>query len=257
MRRLTGIWMVLLLLFPLSQATAASVRLRDVIETLERPFRADTPAAEKIRDFRGEFFQESRIASLDQVQRGRGYVTVRFDRNTGVRRVPLTLFRWEYTQPNNQEIVSDGRTLWVYLPENRQVIQSDIELTRQVSQEDPMTFLTGLGNLSRDFLISWAEPNRDVDGNWILSLRPRRASSLIREMKLVVDKEAVNDFVRNSRTGRFFPILSSYVTDPNGNTTLIEFSDLRINRGVSDLTFRFIVPAGVEVVRSTGRGMGF
>ncbi|TYO98153.1 outer membrane lipoprotein carrier protein [Geothermobacter ehrlichii] len=256
MRRLTCIWMVLLLLLPLSQATAASVRLRDVIQTLERPFRADTPPAEVIRDFEGEFFQESRIASLDQVQRGRGFVTVRFDR-FDTRHVPRTLFRWEYRQPTNQEIISDGETLWVYLPENRQVIQSDIELTRQAGQEDPMTFLTGLGNISHDFLITWAEPNRDVEGNWILSLRPRRVSSLIREMKLVVDKDAVDDFVGNGRTGRFFPILSSYVTDPNGNTTLIEFSDLRINRGVSDLTFRFIIPAGVEVMRSTGRGMGF
>ncbi|GAB4174143.1 MAG: outer membrane lipoprotein carrier protein LolA [Geothermobacteraceae bacterium] len=257
MKRLFCLWTTLLLSLLLAlPAFGAGVRLRDAIEALERPFRADTPAGETIRDFEGEFFQESRIASLEQMQRGRGRVTVRFDRyNT--RDVPTTLFRWEYSQPNNQEIVSDGRTMWVYLPENRQVIQSDIELTRQAGQEDPMTFLTGLGNLSRDFLITWAEPNRDVEGNWVLKLRPRRVSSLIREMNLVVDKDAVNEWINHKRTGTLFPILSSYVTDPNGNTTLIEFSDLRVNRGVSDLTFRFMVPAGVEVVRPTGQGMGY
>jgi outer membrane lipoprotein carrier protein len=52
-------------------------------------------------------------------------------------------------------------------------------------------------------------------------------------------------------------MLSSTVYDPNGNSTIIEFSDIRVNRGLSDSYFDFIVPAGVDVVRPTGQGMGF
>ncbi|PNU21807.1 hypothetical protein C2E25_00835 [Geothermobacter hydrogeniphilus] len=249
--------LVSLLLLPLAgTADAASIGLRDVIQTLERPFQDTTPAAERIQDFQGEFFQESRIASLEQMQRGRGDVAVRFDRSR-TRRVPLTMFRWEYRQPTTQEIVSDGKTMYVYLPENRQVIQSNIEFSSQAGVDDPMTFLTGLGNLSRDFRISWGTPNRDIDGNYILKLRPRRVSSLIREMLLVVDRRAVTEFVQEGRTGRRFPILSSTVTDPNDNTTTIEFRQLQVNRGISAARFHFILPAGVEVVRPTGKEMGF
>ena len=33
--------------------------------------------------------------------------------------------------------------------------------------------------------------------------------------------------------------------------------DLRVNVGVSDMSFDFIMPAGVQVVRPTGKEMGF
>ena len=59
------------------------------------------------------------------------------------------------------------------------------------------------------------------------------------------------------RGGRVFPILSTTVYDANGNSTTIEFSDLRFNRGISSGQFNFILPAGVEVVRPTGKEMGF
>jgi len=78
---------------------------------------------------------------------------------------------------NDDDGVSDGQTLWVYMPENNQVIQSNVDFTREAQAEDPMTFLTGLGNLTRDFSISWAEPNRDHEGNYVLQLRPRRVSA--------------------------------------------------------------------------------
>lgn len=60
-----------------------------------------------------------------------------------------------------------------------------------------------------------------------------------------------------SRGGLLFPIVSTTVYDPSGNSTTIEFSNLRINRGMSSGEFRFIPPAGVEVVRPTGKEMGF
>ncbi|MHB8709701.1 MAG: LolA family protein, partial [Desulfuromonadales bacterium] len=62
---------------------------------------------------------------------------------------------------------------------------------------------------------------------------------------------------RRQSGGLIFPILSTTVYDPNGNSTTIEFSDVRVNRGLSAGQFRFMMPAGVEVVRPTGKEMGF
>jgi len=236
---------------PASVAAKESVGLNDVIMALQGPFQADAPAQAAINDFQGDFFQESRVASLDRVQRGQGRVMVKFD-HVRSDQVPRALFRWEYEQPTNQEIVSNGRTMWVYLPENRQVILTELDIVNQARPDDPLTFLTGLGNLTRDFQIGWASPNLDVEGNFVLQLRPRRASPMIRRLLVVVDRDAVFD-----QTGRTFPILSTTVYDPSDNSTIIEFSDISVNRGIPSSFFEFTLPAGVEVVRPTGQEMGF
>ena len=249
--------LALAMLTTLGPAVAArAAGLNDVIRTLETPFQTDAPTAAAIRDFQGDFSQESRIASLDRVQRGRGRVAVKFKRLQRDR-PPLAMFRWEYDQPTNQEIISDGQTIWVYMPENNQVIRSDIDVVNRTDANDPLTFLTGLGNLSRDFNIGWAEPNRDGEGNWVLEMTPRRPSPMIARLLIVVDRHAVREFTANGTVDHYLPMLSSTVYDPNGNSTIIEFSDIRVNRGLSDSYFDFSVPAGVDVVRPTGQGMGF
>jgi outer membrane lipoprotein carrier protein len=266
-------------------APAWAASLGDVIHALETPFQTATEQELRINDYSADFFQESKIASLDRFQRANGRVEVVFDYRRE-QTVPDVKFHWQYDQPTTQEIVSNGKTLWVYLPENNQVIQSDIELVNQSQQNDPMTFLTGLGNLSRDFSISWAVPNNDAENNYVLELTPRRVSSLINKLLIVVDRYAVEAYLKrgqkedprqppvptppasNVRDFSFpgsesalsnisFPIMSTTVYDPNGNSTIIEFRDLRVNLGISDQSFDFMLPAGVQVVRPTGQEMGF
>lgn len=250
MRRLFLFLTLLLLAAPCAFAKDGAPGLSQVVKALETPFQPGAGGGE-ILDFQADFFQQSRLSSLDRTQRGRGQVAVKFDRSRSGR-APAAKFRWDYNQPSEQEIVSDGKTMWVYLPENRQVIQSDIETVAQSRPDDPVTFLTGLGNLSRDFQATWGSPNRDPEGNWILELKPRRPSPLIQRLLIVVDKDAVGGRKRD-----VFPILSTNVIDPSGNSTVIEFSSVKVNRGIPDSRFNFIRPAGVEVIRPTGREMGF
>jgi outer membrane lipoprotein carrier protein len=237
---------VLLLL----ELPAQGAGLRDVIRALETPF-----SERKVQDYSASFSQESRLASLDRLQRASGKVRVHFDyQRPG--QAPTVMFHWQYEQPTRQELVSNGKTLWVYLPENNQVIQSDIEMVSQARENDPLILLTGLGNLSRDFQISFAVPNQDAAGNYVLDLRPLRSSALLNRMVIVVDRSAAAASAAN--TGALvFPIISTTVYDPNGNSTTIEFSDLHVNRGISAGQFNFIVPPGVEVVRPTGKEAGF
>ncbi len=211
-----------------------------------------------MHDIEADFTQESSIASLDRTQQGSGRVTLRFVQQA-TEQVRLVKFRWEYDRPTRQEIVSDGRTMWVYIPENNQVIESDISEVSEARAQDPLTFLTGLGNLSRDFLVRWASPNRDDDGNYVLKLTPKTTTTMFRELEVTVDRRAVIDYARSGVTGRDFPIRSTAAIDPNGNRTVITFerNSLRLNRGVSDLNFRFIMPAGVDVVRPSGQRMGY
>lgn len=245
--------LILGLLFP-ALAGAANVGLRDVINALEVPFQGD--GAGQVHDVRADFFQESRLAALDRDQRGQGTVMFLFEPGDS-RRAPVAMFNWQYQEPNEQEIVSDGRTMWVYIPESRQVIESDLTLVNRAGTVNPVTFLAGLGNLSRDFFISYAIPNTDSDGNYILDLRPKQSSQLIRNLQIIVDRDAALEQV-NPKGRVYFPILSTTVTDPNDNQTVIEFSNIRVNRGLSRADFRFIQPPGVEVVKpAPGTNMGF
>lgn len=252
--------LVLLLVLLPGVCSAANVSVNDVAESLQRPFASDVVRergtnTSGIFDFQADFFQESQIAAIDRIQRGRGMVSFLF--NYGEKRVPKAMFRWEYQEPSRQEVISNSKTMWVYLPENRQVIVSDIEQISQQRGENPMTFLTGLGNLTRDFSVRWAVPDHDQDGNYILQLRPRRVSSLIQTLDVIVDRRAVLDYVENNQVGNIFPILATIVVDPAGNRTSIEFSDVRFNRGLSSHFFEFVRPAGVDLVRPSGSEMGF
>jgi len=258
MKRIVLLVLFLLAFLNAPQAVSAKddAGLNDVINTLEDPFKAKGKAPSAIADFQADFSQESRVASLDRVQRGGGRVTVKFDRARSDR-PPRLLFRWEYQQPTVQEIVSNGQTLWVYLPENRQVIQSEIDNTGQPRPDDPLTFLTSLGNLSRDFLIAWATPNQDEQGNYILELRPRNPSAMLQKLLVVVARDAVVEVTRRGKPGSTFPILSTTVYDPSENSTRIGFSGVKVNRRMPDSFFDFVPPAGVEVVRPTGEGLSF
>jgi outer membrane lipoprotein carrier protein len=258
MNRIVLLVLVLLAFLPVPQtaSAAADVSLNDVIKALDEPFKANSASPSAIVDFQADFFQESRVASLDRVQKGRGRVTVKFDRTRPDRLAP-PLFRWEYDQPMRQEIVSNGKTMWVYVPENHQVIQSDIDTSAQPRGDDPLAFLTGLGNLSRDFLIAWASPKHDEQGNHILELRPRQPSAMLQKLLVVVAKDAVVEVTRRGKPGNTFPIHSTTVYDPSDNSTRIEFSGVRVNRRMPNSFFDFVPPAGVEVVRPTGQGMGF
>ncbi|MDZ4184740.1 MAG: outer membrane lipoprotein carrier protein LolA [Desulfuromonadales bacterium] len=245
--------LILTLLLP-TLAVAANVGLKDVINALEVPFQG--AGAGQVRDVRADFFQESRIAALDRSQRGRGTVMFLFEPGDN-RRAPVAMFNWQYQEPSEQEIVSDGRTMWVYLPESRQVIESDLTLVNRGGTVNPVTFLSGLGNLSREFSIMYATPNTDSKGNYILELRPKQSSQLIRNLQIVVDRDAVQEQV-NPKGRVYFPILSTIVTDPSDNQTIIEFSNVRVNRGLSRADFRFMQPPGVELVKpQPGTNMGF
>ncbi|MBT0651505.1 LolA family protein [Geomobilimonas luticola] len=235
-----------------------NVGLNDVIDTLEKSYRS-------LNDVTADFFQRSTLASSRREMRAEGQMFLKPPTSSS----PL-MFRFDYFRPLTQEIVCDGRTMWMYLPENRQVIQSDVSFffgpfsAGQYSNQ-PVNFLQGMGRFSKDFLTVFSSQQQDMAGNYVLELTPRRSSVTIAKMYLVIHREAVLAYVQNNRDitriindprrPEFaFPLLSSTVIDPKGNTTIMEFSNVRANSRLMDGMFTFTVPAGVEVVRPpTGR----
>lgn len=236
-----------------------NVSLSEVIATVERPFSADYNGIPEITNVRADFFQRSTIAEKKKEYRADGQMYL----VTAAGTQPLK-FRFDYFRPTRQEIVCDGKTLWIYLPENRQVIQSDVadffDPARPGSMRDRgVNFLQGLGRISKDFSIMFNRTINDQAGNFILELTPKRSSATIQKLFITVSREAMEKRGGNrpqtslpparAQQASPFPILSTTVIDHDGNSTTMEFSNAVTNSMVPDMLFRFDVPPEAQVVR--------
>jgi outer membrane lipoprotein carrier protein len=138
--------------------------------------------------------------------------------------------RWDYAKPDEQVIVGDGETLWIYQPEEKQVIKAPLDRAFQAST--PVTFLAGLGRVERDFDATLDRQDAD---RWVLRLVPRQDTGVGTLWLTVRKKDASVEEAR--------------IVDPLGTTTRIGFSNERRNVSLGPDLFRFTPPPGVDVVR--------
>ncbi len=244
-----------LLFFAGSLPATADEELTHVLKALETPFKVTTPAAQQIRDFAGDFIQLSTVVAIDRVQRGEGKVWFKFppQARTGS---AMPMFRWDYRLPNEQQVLSDGTILWVYVPENRQVIVSEVGQVEAEYGDNPAAFFTGLGDLTQNFDIAWGKSRRDEAGHYILLLTPKRPSQFFKRIEVVVNQQAVSATHRGGKP-QVFPLVATQVTDPQDNLTRITFVDVRWNLDPADSLFVFEVPEGVEQLTPATQMPGF
>jgi outer membrane lipoprotein carrier protein len=138
--------------------------------------------------------------------------------------------RWDYAKPDEQLIVGDGETLWIYQPEDHQAIKAPLGEAFQATT--PVTFLAGLGRLDRDFEATLV---REDSERWELRLVPRKDAALGILQLQVRKKDASIEEAR--------------IADPVGTTTRIAFSNEKRNVAIDAARFRFTPPAGVDVIR--------
>ena len=81
--------------------------------------------------------------------------------------------RWNYTTPEEKLFVSDGATMYSYIPVDRQVIIGQVPPEDRAST--PVLFLTGKGRLSRDFTAAYEETFEGPAHSWLIRLTPRCA----------------------------------------------------------------------------------
>jgi outer membrane lipoprotein carrier protein len=142
--------------------------------------------------------------------------------------------RWEYSEPTKQEIVSDGKTLWVYTPALNQVNTGPAP---EALAGPAGSFLAGLGRLREYFhlrLLNPAQPT-DAEGNVVLDLTPKQPVPTL--ARLILSLEPRN-----------WEIRKAIVYDQFENTVTMQFSRVAINSGLSDRLFTFVPPAGAATV---------
>ncbi len=142
--------------------------------------------------------------------------------------------RWIYNKPERKEFVSDGVRIYSYLPADKQVIVSPVP---QGQSNTPALFLTGKGNLVRDFTASSTQVAGAPAGLTMLNLVPKRSDPDVESLVLGVDPASLQ-------------IRHLVATDRQGGKSTFTFTNLKENRGISDKIFEFRIPRGVDVVTS-------
>jgi outer membrane lipoprotein-sorting protein len=101
----------------------------------------------------------------------------------------------------------------------------------------PLAFLAGDCQLRREFEVRAVEHagTRATPSVKLLDLKPRRAEAGIARLLLEVSLKT-------------YTVEKTTLFDAYGNTTVIAFTNLKLNAGLGDQSFQFTPPAGVTVV---------
>ena len=138
-------------------------------------------------------------------------------------------FRWIYTSPYQQTIVSDGQKLFVYDPDLNQVT---VKKLRGAIPSSPASILFGSNDFEHDFQV---KSDGERDGiEWVLAT-PRSQDSSFERIRI------------GFRDG--LPAAMD-LTDSFGQTTTLRFSAIQRNPKIDPAQFRFEPPKGADVLEA-------
>ena len=175
---------------------------------------------EGVQSFRAKFIQTSKAPGVVRREKASGIVYLRKDGK----------FRWDYDKPEVVLIISDGNTLWIYQPEDKQVMVDRTFKTRM--KRFPYTFLNGMEHLGMDFN---AHVLDEKDEEVTLKLIPKKSIKEITEMWITFNTHSLL-------------ICKITWTSAQGVETLITFNDIDITSKIPDSVFHFEPPEGVDIV---------
>ena len=130
---------------------------------------------DRVADFSADFVHSYRGGVLKQQATERGTLLVKKPGK----------MRWEYTAPEKKLFVSDGHKIYSYIPQDRQVIVGT--MPRDEHAPTPALFLTGKGDITRDFNAAFDKVAEAQPGSFVLKLTPKRREPEYESLTLVLD----------------------------------------------------------------------
>src|SRR4051812_41087952 len=218
-------------------AAAASVAARAEAAKPAPGLDAIDRRAGQTADLSGHFRQEKHTALLKKPLISAGRI-----------RMKGPVVRWDTEQPEPAVLHSDGREIRMYYP--RQSVVEVYPIDRRLS-DLAASPLPRLAALREHFRIEPLSP-KDAGGT------PRDPASAI-EIRLVPTDKILAEYVDEVRVTLDVP--SASVTrvemfDADGDTTVIQFSDVKTNAGIKDSDLELTLPAGTKVSRPLGDSQG-
>lgn len=136
-------------------------------------------------------------------------------------------FRWDYNKPFEQQIISDGKQVWLYDTELAQVTVR--ELSKALGSS-PAALLAGDDSLDKNFKLMNATRIDNID--WVIA-SPKDKDTGFDQISLGFKDNALQEMD---------------LVDSFGHQTKIVFTKLESNPVIDAKTFLFKPPKGVDVV---------
>ena len=141
--------------------------------------------------------------------------------------------RWDYTSPEKKLFVSDGQTMFLYFPADKQVMKNPVPDQDQATSA--VLFLMGKGDIVRDFNVKWAEGG--TVNTYRLRLDPKTRQAEYDWLEVAADRHTLQ-------------IVGLTAADAQGGRSSFSFSNFKENVGLADKMFQFSIPRGTEVISS-------
>ncbi len=138
--------------------------------------------------------------------------------------------RWDYLEGQPQNVVGDGRWIWVYQPDLEQVYRVDYETA--FGAGGLVALLADRQGLASRYRLSLLDSDENV-------VRVR-----------LVPKADVGETLELSMTPDTLELRSVVIRDPAGSVTIVEFEQVRRNVALDDTLFSFQPPDGVDIITS-------
>jgi outer membrane lipoprotein carrier protein len=191
-----------------------------IIDGVERSFA-------RMNDLSSDFIQVSKDV-LNRTQEAAGHLYLKRER----------MARWEYTTPEEQLFVSDGKTVYFYVPADKQVNREAVKDT--FDDRIPLMFLLGRSNLRSEFTKFELLATKPVlSGTKVIRMSPKRKTDL-KELIMEVDPQT-------------FQIRRLVLDHSDGSHSEFIFSNIRTNTALKSTLFDFKVPPGVQIVEGIGQ----
>lgn len=174
------------------------------------------------KDLKAQFKQVYRDTLYNRARTSWGYL---FVKKPGK-------MRWNYATPEKKAFISDGKRLWVWEPEDRQVFRNPLDTT---TLSTGITFLFGAGNLTEEFSITFAKDVR-INGSDALQLKlvPRKPTAQYDYLIFAVRK---NDYA----------VVESMIVSQHSTNHFV-FKHIVFNSGLGSRRFQFTAPKGTRII---------
>jgi outer membrane lipoprotein carrier protein len=139
-------------------------------------------------------------------------------------------FRWDVRSPSKQLLVADGQQVWFY---DVGLAQVSVQKQTNNNQGSPAMLLSGsTQQLTQDFYIN--KIANAAGSDQAFKLVPQQKNGLFQAVRLYFQNKQLR---------------MMQLADNLGQSTVIQFSGVKMNPALSANLFRFTAPRGVDVVR--------
>lgn len=153
--------------------------------------------------------------------------------------------RYDFSQPNGDSIVSDGKILWIYIQKIGAVGKQDLEIQKTNNSGEPIfqqNTPMGLNRIFRKYhykFDSINQPQKLEDGKeyFILALEQREKIGGFESMTLYIDSQ---DYLVKKAVGR----------DSRGKETTIQYSGIKLNEEIEDGVFKYKTTKDAKIVNN-------